>query len=67
MTTHLFLVRRLHAAVGILRTFRPPCFYRGSSMRTRQESSTLAEMLSLLPVPNHKFTSFSTVEKRTCK
>ena len=36
-------------------------------MRTRQESSTLAEMLSLLPVPNHNFTSFSTIEKRTCK
>ena len=36
-------------------------------MRTKEESSTLAEMLSLLPVPNHNFTSFSTVEKRTCK
>ena len=36
-------------------------------MRTRQESSTLAEMLSLLPVPNHNFTSFGTVEKRTRK
>ena len=67
MSTHFLLVRRLHAAVGILRTFCPPCFYRESSMRTRQELSTLAEMLSLLPVPNHNFTSFSTVEKRTCK
>ena len=36
-------------------------------MRTRQESSTLADMLSLLPVPNHNSTSFSTVDKRTCK
>ena len=32
-------------------------------MPTRQESITLAEMLSLLPVPNHNFTSFSTVEE----
>ena len=36
-------------------------------MRTRQKSSTLTEMLSLLPVPNHNFTSFGTVEKRMCK
>ena len=36
-------------------------------MRARQESSTLAEMLSLLPVPNHNFISFGTVEKRMCK
>ena len=35
-------------------------------MRTRQEStSTLADMLYLLPVLNHNFTSFGTVEKRT--
>ena len=33
-------------------------------MRTRQISSTLAEMLSLLPVPNYNFTSFGTVEKK---
>ena len=36
-------------------------------MRTRQESSTLAEMLNLLPVPKHNFKSFSTVEERACK
>ena len=32
-------------------------------MRTRQESSTLAEMLSLLPIPNHNFKSLGMVEK----
>ena len=36
-------------------------------MRTRQESSTLAEMLSLLHVPNHNFTSSGTVVKSTRK
>ena len=30
-------------------------------MRTRQESSTLAEMLSLLLVPNHNFTSLRAI------
>ena len=62
MTTHLFIVRRLHAAVGILRTFRPPCFYRGSSMSTWRESSTLAQMFSLLPVPNHNYLGVAQIE-----
>lgn len=49
-----FLLKHVQSS-EVLRIFRPPWFYTESSMGTRQKPSTLTEMMSLSPVPNHNF------------